>query len=277
MTDSPLRIASHGGGVQSTAMMVLAAQGAIDLQHLVFSDVGADSEHPATMAYLHQHARPYAEAHGLQLHVVQRKARTGGLFPTVRQHVLGPTRDIVIPLRMANGSPGNRKCTSDWKIKVVQTWVREHGATAANPAVVMVGFSTDEWTRANRRTAKPYERVEYPLLDLGLSRTDCERLIADAGLPVPPKSACYFCPFRLPADFVRMATDEPELYAAAVELEAGAIAKRRDLLGKDAVYLTRFGKPLPEVVADAAAAPHQGVLALYAEDEGYRCGDVCDT
>lgn len=36
--------------------------------------------------------------------------------------------------------------------------------------------------------------IRYPLREWGLTRRDCGKMIADAGLPVPPKSACFFCP-----------------------------------------------------------------------------------
>lgn len=272
-TTTPLRVISSGGGVQSTALMVLAAQGRIDYDTLVFANVGDDSEAPATMRYLVGHGRPYAEAHGLTFVETRRLDRHGAPFATVREHVMSDRRSLVIPVRMANGSPGNRQCTPEWKIKVVTKWCIAHGATIENPAHVAVGFSTDEWARANRRTDSGVEVVEYPLLDLGLSRDDCAALIADAGLPVPPKSACSFCPFRLPSDFVRMAREDPDEFQRVAELEDRANEKRA-AMGKDNVWLTRFARPLREVVALAGA---QQVLALYDEDEGYRCGDVCDT
>jgi hypothetical protein len=34
----------------------------------------------------------------------------------------------------------------------------------------------------------------YPLMDWRMDRAACERVIRDAGLPVPVKSACWFCP-----------------------------------------------------------------------------------
>lgn len=43
---SQLRVFSFGGGVQSTAALVLAAQGEIDFTAFIFANVGADSEHP---------------------------------------------------------------------------------------------------------------------------------------------------------------------------------------------------------------------------------------
>jgi hypothetical protein len=51
-----------------------------------------------------------------------------------------------------------------------------------------------------------------------------------------------------------MQREDPELFAQACELEAQLIARRREL-GRDPVYLTRFGRPLGEVFAH-----RQGVL-----------------
>ena len=36
--------------------------------------------------------------------------------------------------------------------------------------------------------------VRYPLREWGWDRAECKRQIAAAGLPVPVKSACFFCP-----------------------------------------------------------------------------------
>jgi hypothetical protein len=86
-------------------------------------------------------------------------------------------------------------------------------------------------------------------------------IIARAGLPVPRKSACYFCPFHRPSEWQRLKADEPDLFAKAVALEA-LLNERRDELGKDHVYLTRYGQPL-----DAAMGPDiQGTLAFDGED-----------
>lgn len=48
---------------------------------------------------------------------------------------------------------------------------------------------------------------------------------------------------------------------------------RRDALGKDHVYLTRFGRPLNEVFANTQLS----MLDDWNEDDGHRCGDRCDT
>jgi 3'-phosphoadenosine 5'-phosphosulfate sulfotransferase (PAPS reductase)/FAD synthetase len=245
-----LKAISFGGGVQSTALLVLAARGYIDYRTFLFANVGDDSENPATLAYVHKVAAPYASQSGLDLHWLERRRRDG-TSETLMQRLNRPdARSIPIPVRMANGAPGRRSCTADFKIRVIGRWLREHGATVSEPAIVGIGISLDEIHRANRRRREPYELVDYPLLDLRFRRTDCEQLIAEAGLPVPPKSSCFFCPFRSVDAWRQQRRDEPELFRKAVLLEE-MINQRRETLGRDRVYLTRYGRPLAEAIVQS--------------------------
>lgn len=279
----PLQVVSYGGGVQSTALLVLAATGYIPHRTFLFANVGDDSEHPATLAYVRDVAFDYAAAHGIEIHELHRiptRGRSKGEIETLWGRLMRPgSRSLPIPVRMSNGAPGTRQCTSDFKIRVVGRWLKEHGATADNPAHVAIGISVDEIERANTRIREPYEIVEYPLLTLehrlaphGATRNDCKRIIAAAGLPIPGKSACFFCPFHRPAAFADQARTEPELFALSALLE-DRLNERRDALGKDHVYLTRYGRPLRDVFATT----QQALFDDWDEDEGYRCGDRCDT
>jgi len=141
---------------------------------------------------------------------------------------------------------------ADFKIKVIGRWLKTHGATKTNPAVVGIGISLDEIQRVNNRRAMPYERPVYPLLDLTppLRRLDCETVIRAAGLPVPPKSACWFCPFRRPSTWAETRRDRPEVFARACNLE-DLLNGRRRTLGKDPVFLTRFNRPLRDAIGTA--------------------------
>lgn len=248
---SPMRVISYGGGQDSTALLVLAAQGKIDFPTFLFANVGDDSELPATLRYVEEHAKPYAAAHGIELAVLHRTMQRGpekGRTRTLWQQLNKPgSKSIDIPVRMANGAPGKRKCTGDFKIKVVAAELARRGATAENPATVGMGIALEELARANSRSPVPHERVVYPLLELGLRRTDCQRIILDAGLPIPPKSACFFCPFHKPEDFQEQRRNTPDLFEKSCELEA-TLNVRRAELGKDPVYLTRFNRPLREAI-----------------------------
>lgn len=267
----PLRINAYGGGVQSTALLVMAATGRYEVDHFLFCNVGNDSEAPETIDYVRDHAAPYAAANGIDLRILDRTRRDGTTETLFGRLTREGSRSLPIPVRMSNGAPGTRSCTADFKIRVIGKWAKAHGATAENPARIGIGISLDEIHRAGNRKQEPYEQVHYPLLehDPPLRRMDCHRIITAAGLPVPPKSACWFCPFHTPATWAEMRRDRPELFERAAQLE-DLLNKRRAELGKDPVYLTRFGKPLREAIA--AAGP---MLPMLLADHGDDA--TCDT
>lgn len=228
-----MRVFSFGGGVQSTAVLVLAAQGKVQYDAFLFANVGEDSENPDTLAYVAQHARPYAERHRIRFEELRKPGET------LLGWVYRSERSIRIPMRMANGAPGHRTCTEVFKINIIDRWIKKHGA---GPHTVGLGISTDELQRA-RTSRDEWKTLEYPLLDLRLSRSDCARLIADAGLPLPPKSSCYFCPFKSNRQWVQLRHDKPALFGEAVKLER-AMNERRAELGKDSVWLSQALMPL---------------------------------
>jgi hypothetical protein len=262
-----VRAISYGGGVQSTALLVLAAQREIDFPLALFANVGDDSEHPATLRYVEEVAKPYAAAHGLELVELQKQRREGGT-DSVRCRLERTKASIGIPVRMSNGAPGNRTCTIDFKIKPIAKELKRRGATALEPATVALGISVDEYQRMRSESGIPHELLTYPLIDLRLSRQDCMNIIGWAGLPVPPKSSCYFCPFHDKRAWRTMLRDEPELFAKSVELER-FINARRARLGRDQVWLTAEGKPLDEAITET------GQLEMF--DDGATCdiGGYC--
>jgi hypothetical protein len=208
---SGLRAIAYGGGVQSTALLVLAAQHRIDFGVFLFANVGEDSEDPATLSYVRRYARPYAAEHGIQF-VDLRRIRRDGTTETLYGRLTRPgSRSLPIPVRMSSGAPGTRACTADFKVRLLGRWLKQHGATAATPATIGIGISLDEIERVNARRAMPYERPVDPWLDHTppLRRIDCQRIIAAAGLPVPDKSACWFVPIAAASSVRRDAPRPP--------------------------------------------------------------------
>ncbi|MGI5213888.1 phosphoadenosine phosphosulfate reductase [Plantactinospora sp. CA-290183] len=265
---NPARVIAYGGGVQSTALLVLAATGRINFPVFLFANTGNDSEDPATLEYLQRYAKPYATAHGIELHELHRTRRDGTVETLWGRLTRAGSRSLPIPVRMSNGAPGTRSCTSDFKIRVLGKWLKQHGANRDKPATVGIGISLDEIERVNRRRAMPYEIPVYPLLDHDppLRRHDCARIIAAAELPIPPKSACWFCPLKPPRRWGEMRRDRPRLFRSACELEVILNARRR-ALGKDPVWLSRYDRPL----ADAIPAAQQTLPGLDADT-----GGLCD-
>ena len=86
-----------------------------------------------------------------------------------------------------------------------------------------IGYHAQE-TRRSDITEKGRYRYFYPLREWGWGQADCVSAIERAGLPVPIKSACYFCPSSKAHEVVWLAETHPELYADAVAMEKNAVA-----------------------------------------------------
>ncbi|MCA1655156.1 MAG: phosphoadenosine phosphosulfate reductase, partial [Pseudonocardiaceae bacterium] len=216
-----LRTFSYGGGTQSTAALVLAGRGDLDYRTFLFANVGEDSERPATLVYVHEVAMPYAEARGIEL-VELRKTLRDGSTQTLMEKIHSSERSIPIPVRMSpDAAPGNRTCTAEFKIRVIEKELRRRGATKHDKATVGIGISLDEWHRAKSAEdpRSPVQLRDYPLLDRRITRADCMQIIRSEGLPQPPRSACFFCPFHTREEWRRLARQEPELFAKACDLE----------------------------------------------------------
>lgn len=253
MTDTILRVVPYGGGVQSTALLVLAGRRRIDFPLFIMANVGDDSEDPRTLDYVREIAAPYAAEHGIELVVLDRIKRDGTVETLWGRLMREGSRSLPIPVRMSNGAPGTRNCTADFKIKVIGKELKRRGASAENPAVVGPGISLDEIKRINARKSMPYERLVYPLVSVGedtglhMNRQDCINLIRAEGIPVPPKSSCFFCPFHRPTAWADLARERPDLWEKSCHLE-DVLNERREMLGKDPVFLTRFGIPLRDAI-----------------------------
>jgi 3'-phosphoadenosine 5'-phosphosulfate sulfotransferase (PAPS reductase)/FAD synthetase len=219
---------SYGGGVQTVALAILAAHGRVRRPDLiVFADTGGESE--ATYSY-NERMRAWLAPFGLTLTTARAHRSLDATLAAGK---------AVIPFYGSDGGQLNRVCTERWKIRIVRHALREAGATTAT---VMLGISLDEAHRM-KDSDVAWASNDHPLIDAGLRRSDCERIITAEGLPVPPKSACVYCPHRTAASWVRMRRDDPVAFQHAVSVEAGF----SDL------YLHSSRIPLPMLVEDAAS------------------------
>ena len=259
-TDLHAPIFSCGGGVQSTACLVLASQGAIPYRTFVFANVGNHAEDPRTLRYIAEVLKPYAAEHGINWIDVQRQRRDGTPVDLYSE-LLRPIRSIEIPVRMANGAPGNRNCTVHFKIKPIAKWIRKH----APGCTLGKGISTDEPHRATPSRESDGYTSAYPLIELGISRSDCLRIVRDAGLSQPPKSSCWFCPYKTTDQWTTMRQERPDLFAKVVDLERRLNAKRAQL-GKDPVYISSVGSRRGQSI-DKAVPEQLGLFHEWIEEQ----------
>lgn len=246
-----MEILSYGGGVQTVALAILNAMGKIEprAEAAVFADTGA--EMPGTYAHL-DIMHYWLDKRGLDL--FWESSEAGSLDTYVRE------KSTVIPVRLKNGI-GHRQCTRQWKAEVIEKWIRGHGI---DKATVQLGISVDEFHRMKPSPTK-WITHRWPLIELRLTRADCRKIIEDAGLPVPPKSACYFCPFHRQSTWQNLAVFEPDLFERAAQLE-DIINTRRE--ANDKAYLSSKMKPLRQAFSTA-----QMPLDLPEDDD--QCGGYC--
>jgi hypothetical protein len=102
---------SCGGGVQSTACLVLAAQGVIPYRTFVFANVGDKAESPHTIDYIRAVLKPFAAQHGIQWVDVCKVNRHGEPVDLYYDCIGNPT-SVSIPLHYQHGGLGFRNCTT---------------------------------------------------------------------------------------------------------------------------------------------------------------------
>lgn len=86
----------------------------------------------------------------------------------------------------------------------------------------------------------------YPLIDLMLTRTDCEAIITSAGLPMPAKSACYMCPHRNNEEWRFIRDTYPDQWQDAIRIDE----EIRENDDRGGVYLHQSRVPLAEANLD---------------------------
>ena len=122
---------------------------------------------------------------------------------------------------------GRRQCTSEYKLGPINRKVRELlGAAPPDFRRVAkgrvceqwIGFSTDEIHRVSDKDGVSYSVKRYPLLDLGMSRKDCERWLAARGWSTT-KSACIGCPYHGNRQWRELRDERPDEWADAVDFD----------------------------------------------------------
>jgi hypothetical protein len=126
---------------------------------------------------------------------------------------------------------GLSSCAMRWKIepqeKFLNHWPPAKAAWAAGKKPIKVlGYDDGEDHRA-RIHEDDKLRYWYPLREWELDRGACVSAITGAGLPVPPKSACFYCPSSTKPEVLALAREHPDLFARAVDMERRALTSTR--------------------------------------------------
>jgi hypothetical protein len=240
-------VVSYGAGVDSTAMLVEFVRRHIRPDYILFADTGG--EKPATLAFLPL-MDAYLTAAGFPpittVRYVPRDYKQWPPYHTLEQNCL--TNGTLPSLAF-----GFRSCSQKWKIVPQrrylqqQEWVQAHWRRGGR-VIQCIGFDAgppDLRRFAHRGDVMDrYYHYWYPLIDWGWDRARCMEEIARAGLPVPPKSSCFFCPAMKPAEVRQL---PPAQLRRIVLLEARAAPRLRTIAGlwRNGTRGTRGAEPRP--------------------------------
>jgi hypothetical protein len=228
-------ILCYGGGIQTIAMCVLVAQGRLEHPDaIIVADTGR--EMPTTWEYLDGYARPLMASVGLAIH------RAGHELATV--DVYGKNGELLLPVFTETGK-FQTFCSNEWKARVVDRYAIQVLGAPSRTHVDWIGFSLEE-----KRRVKSHDGRRYPLLELMLTRSDCKRIIVDAGLPLPSKSRCWMCPHQRNEEW-REVRERPELWQQAIALEQ----EIHDADERGGVWLHGSRVPLSEAPIDDEGPP----------------------
>lgn len=157
-----------------------------------------------------------------------------------------------------------QRSARQYKIRPIKAQVREllgHPYPQRIPKGFVeqwIGISRDEFHRAKDADVA-YMKNDFPLIDLGLSRTDCQRLLRERGFGSTPKSACQGCPHHGNQQWRTLRDTSPAEWADVVEFDAAiragharANADGKPLLGT--AFLHRSRVPLDQAPIEHVTA-----------------------
>lgn len=244
-TEPDLRILSLGGGTQSCALALMSAAGDLPrLDAVIFADT--QGELPETYEYLWYLAGVLADA-GIPLYVDSAGSLYDDLLtttptssnPTPPVHVRNPDG--------SKGRVGQYRCSYHYKRSVVTRRLKQlcggRGAWKRTVVEQWIGFSLEETGRMKPSTdcacghsgrahgedrsctkcrCEQFDRwptTRWPLVELGMRRSDTIRWFTENGHPTPPRSACWFCPNSGNDRWSSLRDGHPDLFARAVHLD----------------------------------------------------------
>ncbi|MCL2646133.1 MAG: hypothetical protein FWD61_03895 [Phycisphaerales bacterium] len=227
-------IVSYGAGRDSTAMLIEMHRRGIRPDVILFANVG--SEKQATYRFIPVFDQ-WLKDHGFPgITIVAYRPKWAPYHTLEGNMILNAT--------LPGATFNMHTCAVKFKIEPQQRWTGHWGParrawSRGIKVLKYIGFDCDETHRLKDADAKAHsgeadpkeqERFEHhmPLMEWGINLEKCKEIIDAAGLPIPPKSACFFCPSQKPQE---VNDAEPEDRARTILMEYAAEPYNRKVRG----------------------------------------------
>ena len=240
-----LNYLSYGGGVQSTALLLMMIEGLIEKADIVyFADTG--SETPSTYSTIEKMKKRCEDA-SIEFQIVYGSPEQFEEGVSLHEYYMKKEKAPHLPMIK------NPQCT--WKFKIapirraVRKKIKELGLdkTPKPWAKCMLGITTDEKRRARKSDIK-YVAHQFPLIEMDLSRRQCEEYLQKFNDLNVSKSGCFCCPYMSVKGFNKLRIEEPDLFQICIDMEKSAHSKgtKNGLIGGKSVQLVNHTHTLED-------------------------------
>lgn len=215
-------VVSYGGGTNSTAMLIQMWNVGLIPEVILFADTGGEKPH--TYCYVETLSRWLFERGFPKIITVKK----GGNGRTLEE-------DCRIKNMLPSLAYGFKSCSHKFKIQPQEKWLNNYEPAkelwkTGEKVTKAIGYDMDEPHRASIPEDKKYKYI-YPLRDWNWGRKECEKAILDAGLELPGKSACFFCPATRPTEIKELEAQYPDLLQRALDMESAAMPNLDTVVG----------------------------------------------
>jgi|TARA_B100001094_G_scaffold248066_1_gene245034 hypothetical protein len=278
-----LRVLSLGAGVQSSTVLFKMLHKEIEPPDvIIFSDTGNEPEQ--VYEWL-EFLKTNINKSGIPFHIVRNEQNLGNI---VKDFQAESGRHSLLPLHIKRNDDtlglAMRTCTSEYKIKPLQKWLREYFDVTylrSKHIEMVMGISFDELQRVKQAPIK-WQVNCYPLVENEITRQQCKDWMKDQGYPPPPRSACIICPFHDAEEWLHIKKTNPKEFDEAVEFDEWLRSPNSTSVGLDKfkkvntesnAYLYRDRVPLKSVDLEAAVEErHEHSWTLFDDECEGMCG-----
>lgn len=197
-------IVSYGGGTNSTALLVGMVNEQIRPDAILFADTGG--EKPETYSYVDYFSKWLVSKGFPAIEIVRYRTKNDELI-TLEEYLL--SRQVLPPIAY-----GFKSCSDKFKIRPQRKFLKANFPGCKFNQ--FMGIDAGEPKRVRESNDPKFTNV-YKLIEWGWNRERCKSEILKAGLCLPGKSSCFFCPNM----------KRPEILALSKDLQERAISMER--------------------------------------------------
>lgn len=247
-----LTMISLGGGVQSSVMALMAAEGLIKPMpdYAIFADTGWEPQG------VYQHVEWLEE----QLPFPVRRVSQGDIRADILAGVNSTGQafnSVPFYVRSPDGKTGiaKRQCTREYKLAPIHEelkYLLGLGYRQRVPeglfAELWIGISVDEAHFRMKDSRDDWIEHRWPLVEQDMTREDCRTWFAERfGDRILPRSACIGCPYHTDAEWADMKLADPVSWQDAIHVDQAIRVSSRAARFEGEMYLHRSRVPLAEI------------------------------